>query len=89
MEPPGGGSEPVRPSAAQLDACLQRRSEVYASFRAKNAIGAPEVVQVQPGTFAALRARLLSQRGATPNQQKIPRVLRDPGLVDFLHGARR
>ena len=71
-----------------LDAALQQRSPVYKSFRAKGAIRELEVVPVRAGTFSRLRERWLSQRGATPNQQKVPRVLHDATAAQFLASNR-
>merc|ERR1711871_303818 len=67
-----------------LDQRLQSTHPVFRSFRAKGAIGPPEVRLVTPGSFKDMRRLLVSQEGMSPNQLKMPRVLRSSRLASVL-----
>ncbi len=70
--------------SARLDLELQEQSAVYARWRRKGGIGAPEVCVVAPGAISEeLRARRLAE-GVAPQQLKVSRVLRDPAHAALL-----
>ena len=75
---------PFTPSSAPtLDAALGRSNPIYATWRAKGAIGPCQLVEVTPGSFEALRAQRLAE-GASPQQLKVSRVLRSPHHEELL-----
>jgi hypothetical protein len=76
-------SESNRKLSALLDEQLQQSHHVFRSFRAKNAIGEPQVRLVRPGSFKEMRGSLVEQ-GMSPNQLKMPRVLRSDRLAALL-----
>lgn len=86
---PGGEAGQLRLDSSSLDKALRERSPVYGSFRDKGSIGEVHVVEVSSGSFAGLRERWLRERGATPNQQKVPRVLRDERAAEYLWSHRK
>lgn len=57
-------------AAARLDAALKKENPVYATWRHKGAIGAPEVQEVQSGAFEQLRAQRLAD-GVAAQQLKV------------------
>jgi len=57
-------------AAARLDAALKKENPVYATWRQKGAIGAPEVQEVQSGAFELLRAQRLAD-GVAAQQLKV------------------
>jgi hypothetical protein len=67
----------VREFGDRLDECLQDLNADYATLRAKNlGLGAPDVIAVQPGTFA----RWMKKRGRLGGQNKVPRIITDADL---------
>lgn len=68
---------------ATLDAALGRANPIYATWRAKGAIGPCQVFEVAPGSFEALRECRLSE-GSSPQQLKVSRVLRSPAHEELL-----
>ena len=86
----GSGGQPVEPPPAsgavtaavaaayaeRLDEALCEENPVYATWRRKRAIGASQVTIMPPGGFEALRAQRMSE-GASPQQLKVSRVLRE------------
>lgn len=70
----------------QLDACLQRDSAVYRSFRIKGSIGPMRVQLVAAGAFDELRKRMMEYSNTSPNTFKMHRVLRRKEYADFLLG---
>ena len=77
------------PLASQLDEALQASSYAYQSFRAKNSIGELQLKPVPVGTFKRLKLEMVAQRSVSPNQFKVPRVLRDPQVIEFMLNAHR
>ena len=73
----------TRETAAAMDQALGAANPVYATWRAKRAIGACELVDVPTGGFEALRERRLSE-GASVQQLKVSRVLRSEAHEDVL-----
>jgi len=64
--------------AAALDARLSALNDDYAAHRAGGTgMGPPEVVAVPPGRFAAW----MKSRGRLGGQNKVPRLIADPGLA--------
>jgi hypothetical protein len=64
--------------AAVLDARLSALNDDYAAHRAGGTgMGPPEVVAVPPGRFAAW----MKSRGRLGGQNKVPRLVADPGLA--------
>ncbi|OWJ66580.1 GH3 family domain-containing protein [Inquilinus limosus] len=64
--------------AAMLDARLSALNDDYAAHRAGDTgMGPPEVVAVPPGRFAAW----MKSRGRLGGQNKVPRLIADPGLA--------
>lgn len=81
-------SELERARLAQgLDESLCHANSAYECVRRGQRLGALELHLVQGGTFQALREALV-QRGASPQQVKVPRVLRNPELESLLHARR-
>ncbi|KAF6021187.1 GHDC [Bugula neritina] len=85
-----GGKE-VTPSvslvnqlAEELDKQLQS-SYIYKSFRDKGSIAQVKVHLVKPMTFSKFRRTLILSEKATPNQFKVPRVIRKSEAIDFMH----
>jgi hypothetical protein len=78
---PAPGEEPAAAFARTLDAELARQNADYADHR-RNDFGVrpPRVHAVPPGTFAAWMRR----RGRLGGQNKVPRVIRDPDLLQDL-----
>lgn len=70
----------------QLDACLQKDSAVYGSFRIKGSIGPMRVQLVAEGAFAQLRRKMMAFSGTSANTFKMQRVLRRKEDADFLLG---
>ncbi|XP_053398736.1 GH3 domain-containing protein-like [Mercenaria mercenaria] len=68
----------------QIDEELKALSYVYASFRRKGSIGPMKVYIVKPGTFAELRSFMIETTTGSPNQYKVPRVLKKPEAVKFI-----
>lgn len=67
-----------------MDEELKALSYVYASFRRKGSIAPMKVYLVKPGTFADLRAFMIETTTGSPNQYKVPRVLKKPEAVKFI-----
>jgi hypothetical protein len=64
--------------AATLDARLSTVNDDYAAHRGGGTgMAAPEVVAVPPGRFAAW----MKSRGRLGGQNKVPRLVADPGLA--------
>ena len=79
MEPPRSADRralSTKALAQELDSALCEESRVYKTWREKRAIGSAEVRLVPHGGFESLRATRLSE-GASPQQLKVSRVLRD------------
>ncbi|MBN1427347.1 MAG: GH3 auxin-responsive promoter family protein [Anaerolineae bacterium] len=72
-----------RQAHMELDRELGLANPSYASARRSGKISPLDLRIVQPGTFAGLKTLLLD-RGASPNQLKIPRVVRDDELIRYL-----
>ena len=68
----------------QLDEKLRTMSYVYSSFRRKGSIGPMKVYIVKPGTFTDLRAFMIENTTGSPNQYKVPRVLKKREAVQFI-----
>lgn len=74
---PAGAADPAVASrlATALDAALMAENEDYAQHRRSGQLQPPELILLQPGAFAAwMRAQ-----GRLGGQNKIPRVIADPG----------
>lgn len=85
VEPAEGQAlPPPAAAAAALDAALADESVVYRTWRGKRAIGPPEVVHVAKGGFEALRGVRIRDEGASPQQLKVSRVLRQPRHAEIL-----
>ncbi|KAH3835221.1 hypothetical protein DPMN_108569 [Dreissena polymorpha] len=67
-----------------IDEELKSISYIYASFRRKGSISPIKVYIVRPGTFTELRTYMIENTTGSPNQYKVPRVLRKPDAVKFL-----
>lgn len=73
----------------RLDLALQSENAVYAAWRRKHAIGAAKLCVVRAGAISEqLRARRL-QEGASPQQLKVSRVLRQQAHVDLLRSQQQ
>ncbi|XP_032822590.1 GH3 domain-containing protein [Petromyzon marinus] len=68
----------------KLDQFLQEESAVYKSFRNKGSIGPARVNLIHQGAFQDLKKYALEKSGASPNQYKTPRVLKNKEQVDIL-----
>ena len=69
----------------KYDCYLQKYSEVYKSYRKKEAIEMPIVHILQKGAFEALRSYILKENSTgSITQLKIPRVLKLRKFVQFL-----
>ena len=68
----------------QLDEKLRAMSYVYSSFRRKGSIGPMKVYLVKPGTFTDLRAFMIENTTGSPNQYKVPRVLKKKEAVKLV-----
>jgi hypothetical protein len=78
-------AEPMR-FAAELDAALACGNEDYAAHRAGDyGMRPPQVIVMPPGGFAEWMRR----RGRLGGQNKVPRVIADPGLLSSLLGFAR
>lgn len=78
--PPVSG-ETAAGFARRLDAALSGLNEDYAVHRAGDVqMGPPEVIAAAPGTFAAW----MKARGRLGAQNKVPRVLADPAMLEEL-----
>ena len=77
------GQSAVTELSKQFDLALRQSHPVYKSFRSKRSIAEAEVRAVQPGGFRKLRTRLI-ERGMSPSQLKMPRVLKEPELIRHL-----
>ena len=67
-----------------LDRCLCDASPVYESYRSKNSIAQAQVRIVSKGTFREVRNALVESGTMSPNQLKIPRVLKDEKLTSSI-----
>ncbi|KAK3602319.1 hypothetical protein CHS0354_007110 [Potamilus streckersoni] len=67
-----------------LDDSLRTVSYVYSSFRRKGSISPVRVYFVKSGTFQDLRAFLIENTTGSPNQFKVPRVLKRQDAVNFV-----
>ena len=68
----------------QIDEELRSLSYVYNSFRRKKSIDPMRVYIVKPGTFSALRAYMIDTTTGSPNQYKVPRVLKKAEAVELM-----
>ncbi|KAL4230653.1 hypothetical protein ACF0H5_011029 [Mactra antiquata] len=68
----------------KIDEELKALSYVYSSFRRKGSIAPMKVYIVKPGTFAELRSFMIQSTTGSPNQYKVPRVLKKPEAVKFV-----
>ena len=68
----------------QLDEKLRKLSYVYSSFRRKGSMGPMKIYLVKPGTFTDLRAFMIQNTTGSPNQYKVPRVLKKKEAVMFV-----
>lgn len=66
-----------------VDSALCQSNSLYELSRTSNRIGTAEVRLVRSGTFRRLRD-IFVQRGASPTQVKVPRVLGDPDMIAIL-----
>lgn len=66
-----------------LENCLTQTNPRYGAGVKGNRISPCEVKLVRPGTFQKLRQELI-KRGASINQVKIPRLIREPYLISLL-----
>lgn len=71
-------------SKLSIDEELKALSYVYASYRRKGSIGPMKVYIVKPGTFRELRAFMIETTTGSPNQYKVPRVLKKREAVKFI-----
>ena len=83
IERAAGAPPLAAPAPAILDAALGRANPIYATWRAKGAIGPCQVLEVAPGSFEALRECRLGE-GSSPQQLKVSRVLRSPAHEELL-----
>lgn len=67
-----------------LEDALGRSNPRYQYHRQAKRIGPLELRIVQTGTFANIKSMLLN-RGASANQVKIPRIIRDEQITNFLN----
>ncbi|XP_041358845.1 GH3 domain-containing protein-like [Gigantopelta aegis] len=67
-----------------LDDTLCSQSYVYSSFRKKGSISGMKVYILKPGSFQALRRHMIESTSASPNQYKVPRVLKKKEHIKFL-----
>lgn len=67
-----------------LDEKLRKLSYVYSSFRRKGSMGPMKLYLVKPGTFTDLRAFMIQNTTGSPNQYKVPRVLKKKEAVMFV-----
>ncbi|KAF0303727.1 Indole-3-acetic acid-amido synthetase GH3.5 [Amphibalanus amphitrite] len=70
--------------AALLDTCLQSLSEGYALKRKEGAIGAIQLLQMEPGVFLKLRDNMAARGQAHWSQLKRLHILRRAEDVEFL-----
>lgn len=87
LEPHENESVPSGPLSTVLDEELGRCNPRYRSAREDGRLAVPVAHLVQPGTFAELKT-LLVRRGASPNQVKVPRVIRNDDLHELLMSHR-
>ena len=78
------GIATTRQGVSILEAVLAEANPRYLVNRSVGKLGELELRVVQPGTFQALK-NILHERGASLNQLKIPRVIQDDRLIDFLN----
>ena len=70
-------------ASEQLDDALCAENDVFAGWRAKGAIAATRVIEVEPDAFDELRRRKCAATGSS-QQYKQPRVLKRPEDVAVL-----
>lgn len=80
-------SAPIDCFETTLENCLQEMNPRYRVGVEGKRIAPLRVDQVQPGTFQKLRQELL-RRGASLNQVKIPRLIKDARLIGLLEENR-
>jgi GH3 auxin-responsive promoter len=66
-----------------LDRRLGQVNDIYALFRSNRRLERPEVLPVRSGTFEKIRKNMMDM-GVSPSQLKVPRVMRDEGLIQIL-----
>lgn len=66
-----------------LDEELRKANIAYGRQRLSRKLGCAELRIVPPGTFDSLKKKII-ERGASKNQVKIPRVLNDKKLIEFM-----
>jgi hypothetical protein len=66
-----------------LDEELCKANIAYGRQRASKKLGCAELRLVSSGTFDLLKQRIID-RGVSKNQVKIPRVLKDANMIDFV-----
>lgn len=76
--------EDLKQVQVPLDNQLCNMSYVYSSFRKKGSIGPMKIYLVKPGTFTDLRAFMIENTTGSPNQYKVPRVLKKKEAVQFM-----
>ncbi len=78
---------PARSDLAKLKSALEsnlrQANPRYAAAVKGNKLSPCTVQLVQAGTFQKIRLELI-RRGASPNQAKVPRLLKDPSLLNLL-----
>jgi len=67
----------------QIDQSIGHANETYWKLRDANAIGMPEIKLLKTGSFEQLKRKIL-QNQSSEAQFKMPRLLKDSNLVNFL-----
>ena len=67
----------------KIDDILSSLNVRYLNYRKSNSIGKPQVKLVKRDAFKRLKQKILS-RGSSETQFKMPRLLKEPILIDFI-----
>ena len=63
------------------------KSYIYKSFRVKGSIAPVHVSLVASGTFSKFRLNMVESNKASPNQFKVPRVLRKSEAIEYMQNS--
>ncbi len=72
----------------QIDDILSSLNVLYLNFRESKSIEKPQIKLVKQNTFKSLKQKILS-RGSSESQFKMPRLLKEQILIDYLESLVR
>lgn len=83
VDSPGEISSHLSQCQNQIECSIREVNKSYQKLREANRIDLPKVKLVQRGSFDLLKSQFL-KRGSSENQFKMPRLLKNPDMVNLL-----